>query len=463
MENISKELNYSPVVNNHSSIVYRYVSPQSGGGENGFATNVSSDVGPIEFLIPPSCWIPEMTKLQFQINVPAATSALYNYVSANTLQAISRITVYDTATSNVIMDCSNFEKYAALTTSACTSLDDFFTKANFSGAIGTTNATSNLYPVEDICKSITTTNNGPRAEALGTTNPYFSRRQFYTGVVGTAGLAAGAVVIDVAIPFTALKLTPLSSDKIWYSPSSLVVQVFFAANQKYAFQSDSATDPTSNAADLRSFITIKRPQLVLANEGNLAIVSQVINRVMSGAGIQLPIAYPTVVQTTTTGGANQSYQYQLTRGYGNRILALLTAPFANTASNTYANSHPRVVTTYYNTFLNNVAIRSPNGFVGNSNGNGVATDFTVANFPYLKGSVLQNNLDFIAEWEHIDGFFGNKSIKDVNQHEVDGLDVTAQSSTYQVQATVTDAAYRWFTVIVGQKTMSLTAQGVMVQ
>jgi hypothetical protein len=111
-----------------------------------------------------------------------------------------------------------------------------------------------------------------------------------------------------------------------------------------------------------------------------------------------------------------------------------------------------------------VSVRSPNGFVGTSVGDAVATDYTVANYPYLKGSVVQNINDFIAEWEHIDGFFGNKPIKDVDQHQVDGLDVTAQSSTYQVQATLTiDAGYRWFTVIVGQKAMSLTAQGVMVQ
>lgn len=460
MENISKELNYSPVVNNHSSLVYRYVSPQGGGD---VTTNLSADVGPTEFIIPPSCWIPELTKLNFQINVPAATSALYNYVNANTLTSISRITMYDTATSNVLMDVSNFEKYASLVSSPATSLDDFITKANFSGAIGTTDATSQVSPVEDISKSISTTNNGPTAQTLGTSNPYFSRRQFFTGVIGTAGLAAGPVVIDVSIPFTALKLTALASDKVWYSPSSLVLQIYWAGNSKYAFQSDSATDPSSNAAALRAAITIKRPQIVLANEGNLAIVSQVINKVMSGGGIQLPIAYPTVVQTTSSGGASQSFQYQLTRGYGNRILALMTSAFSATTTNNLANSHPRVVTTYYNTFLNNVAIRSPNGFIGNSSGAGVATDFTLANYPYLKGSVLQNNNDFIVEWEHIDGFFGNKSLKDVDQHQVDGLDVTAQSSTWQIQASVTDASYRWFTVIVGQKTMSLTAQGVMVQ
>ena len=105
----------------------------------------------------------------------------------------------------------------------------------------------------------------------------------------------------------------------------------------------------------------------------------------------------------------------------------------------------------------------PNGFIGNSGTTAIATDFTLANYPYLKGSVLQNYGDFVNEWVHIDGFFGNKPLKDVDQHQVDGLDVTAQSSTYQWQATLTNAAYRWFTVIVGQKTMSLTAQGVMVQ
>jgi hypothetical protein len=470
MENISKELNYSPVVNNHSSIVYRTVSPQAGGS---VTTNVSADVGPTEFLIPPSCWIPELTKLNFQIQLASGGGGNYNWISANTLQSISRITVYDTATSNVLLDCSNFEKYAALVTAPATDFNDFVTKANnynVGGVLATTSDLSSPYPVEDIAKSLTTNNQlagltvagtAFAVSNLGASNAYFSRRQFYIGGAATANF------IDVSIPFSSMKMTALASDKIWYSPSSLVVQIYWAANNKYAFINDSATvlGGTQTAASVPSAITINRPQLILANEGNLAIVSQVINKVMSGGGIQLPIAYPTVVQTTTSGGLSQSFQYQLTRGYGNRILALLTAPFAAApaaATRYLENSHPRYVGTYYNTFLNNVSVRSPNGFVGI--GTTVATDYTVANYPYLKGSVVQNINDFIAEWEHIDGFFGNKPIKDVDQHQVDGLDVTAQSSTYQVQATLTiDAGYRWFTVIVGQKAMSLTAQGVMVQ
>jgi hypothetical protein len=211
---------------------------------------------------------------------------------------------------------------------------------------------------------------------------------------------------------------------------------------------------------------IVNPRVYLANEGNLAIVSQVINKVMSGGGIQLPIAYPTVVQTTAASGSatSLSFQYQLTRGYGNRILALVTAAFS-TAGINQNNYHEQYFTNYYNTTLNNVAILSPNGFVGASS-TAASTDYMVGNKRYLDGSVIQNLPEYtLNEWIHIDGFFGNKRLADVDQHQVDGLDVTAQSSTWQLQAECEAAAggYRVFTAIIGQKTMSLTAQGVMVQ
>jgi hypothetical protein len=257
-------------------------------------------------------------------------------------------------------------------------------------------------------------------------------------------------------------MTALSSDKIWYSPSSLVIQIYWSSTTQFAFTATGNADPDTGDAAIDTQAVIVRPQLYLANEGNLAIVSQVINRVMSGGGIQLPIAYPTVIQTTTTATTSQSFQYQLTRGYGNRILALVTAAFS-TAGVAQNNYHARFVTTQYNTFLNNVAILAPSGFVGNL-ATAASTDYALANKRYLVGSVIQNQLEYkFAEWIHIDGFFGNKPLHMVDQHEVDGLDVTAQSSTWQLQAEVTSAAYRWFTAVIGQKTMSLTAQGVMVQ
>ncbi len=459
MENISKELNYSPVVNNHSSIVYRTVSPQAGGNVN---LNNGSAVGPTEFLIPPSCWIPELTRLSFDISIPGAAN-VPTYVNGNLLCMIDRITVYDTATSNLLLDCSNFHKYAQLVSSAGTKMDDFLTKPAVE--LGTNSAYVNLAgagdnPLEDISRNLQTVNDSAANVDLIAVNNT-GRRQWYIGA-DDATPANADIYLCVNIPFSALKMTALASDKIWYSPSSLVVQIYWASTTQFAFVATGIADPDTGDTAVTTQAVVVKPQLYLANEGNLAIVSQVINKVMSGGGIQLPIAYPTVVQTVTTASADQSFQYQLTRGYGNRILALITAAFS-TAEISENNFHPRFVTNFYNTFLNNVAILAPSGFVGDL-ATAPATDYALANKRYLTGSVIQNGNEYrYAEWIHIDGFFGNKPLHTVDQHQVDGLDVTAQSSTWQLQSTVTSAAYRWCTAIIGQKTMSLTAQGVMVQ
>jgi hypothetical protein len=459
MENVSKELNYSPVVNNHSSIVYRTVSPQVGGN---VSLNNGSSVGPTEFIVPPSCWIPEHTRLAFDINIPGAANTP-TFVNANLLTLIDRITVYDTATSNLLLDCSNFHKYASLVSSAATKLDDFLTKSSVE--TGTNSAYATLAgaqdnPLEDISVNNQTVNDSPANVDMAAYG-VVERRQWYIGA-DDATAANADVYLCVNIPFSALKMTSLASDKIWYSPSSLVIQIYWASTTQFAFTATGIADPTTGAAAITTQALIVSPKLYLANEGNLAIVSQVINKVMSGGGIQLPIAYPTVLQTTTTATTSQSFQYQLTRGYGNRILGLISAPFS-TASVAQNNYHSRFVTTYYNTFLNNVAILAPSGFVGNTD-TAPATDYALANKRYLVGSVIQNGNEYrTAEWVHIDGFFGNKPLHSIDQHQVDGLDVTAQSSTWQIQAEVTSAAYRWFTAVIGQKTMSLTAQGVMVQ
>jgi hypothetical protein len=459
MENISKELNYSPVVNNHSSIVYRNVSPQAGGNVN---LNNGSAVGPTEFIIPPSCWIPELTRLAFDINIPGIASNA-TFVNANLLTSIDRITVYDTATSNILLDCSNFHKYASMVSSAATKLDDFLTKPAITtgGAVPATAANGFLTPLEDISRNLKTVNdNAINTDLVGGAQTT-GRRIFHIGTA-TATAADNNIYLSVNIPFSALKLTALASDKIWYSPSSLVIQVYWSSTTQFAFTATAAADPTTGTAALTTQAVITNPRLFLANEGNLAIVSQVINKVMSGGGIQLPIAYPTLVQTVTTATTDQSFQYQLTRGYGNRILALITAGFS-TAGVNQNNYHEQFITSYYNTFLNNVAILAPSGFVGELS-TAQSTDYILANKRYLEGSVIQNVSEFIFnEWIHIDGFFGNKPLHMVDQHQVDGLDVTAQSSTWQWQSVVTSAAYRWCTAIIGQKTMSLTAQGVLVQ
>lgn len=461
-EKISQELDYSPAVSNHSTVLYRSVAPQ---GANSVTSSITSSVGPTEFIIPPSCFNLAKSRLNFTLGLVSAAGGLGNVINANTLTAISRITLYDSATNALWCDISNVNQYASLLVPACTDFKDYSTKSFHSATpetaidLATAISEARLVTVEDIAKcnlaAGATNNLAGDGTVMSTQNPFFSRRQFYFG--GADSINA----LDVSIPLSAFKMSVLSSDKVMYCPSNLVLQVYWAPNNNYAFKATpGAGNPSQNDVSLTTPIAISNISLTLANEGNLAIVSQIINKVMS-SGISLPIAYPTsTVYSSSDNATAHSYQLSLTRGYGNRILAIVTAPFTrNTVSEN--NVHKRLAgnNSQYNTFLNNVAIKSQAGFSIAS-----SQDYIVANREYLEGSVIQTLGEYVdGEWVHIDSFFGEKPIKDVNQHEIDGLDVGAQSSTWQIQATTTAASYNWATIIVGQKQLSISNQGSMVQ
>ena len=456
-EKISAELDYSPVVNNHSTVVYRNVAPQ---GSNSVTTSITSSVGPTEFVIPPSVMNLAKSRLNFTITVPAQGANNIAHINANLLTAISRITLYDSATNALWCDISNVNNYASLLVPACTDFKDYSTKSFWTvNPSETSLANARTKTVEDISKcNLTVGNfggNGVAASDLALQNFYFSRRQYYNQAT-----AATACYLDVSIPFSAFKMSVLSSDKQLYNPANMVLQIYWNAVNNYASVGTAATNPLTGAASVDTAFTLSNISLTLANEGNLAIVSQVINKVMAGGGISLPIAYPTVTKQAINNATAHSYQLSLTKGYGQRILAIVTAPFSGTAGANYANVHIRGTLTNYNTYLNNVPILTPSGFDAS-----LSQDYIIANREYLEGSVIQTIAEYaLGEWLHVDGFFGAKPIKDVNQHEVDGLDVGTQSSTWQIQATTSgNADYNWVTLIIGQKVLTVGSSGSMVQ
>lgn len=468
-EKISAELDYSPVVSNHSTCVFRNISPQ---GANSVTTS-TAPVGPVELIIPPSCFRFNKSRLNFNIVIPGLASN-NTVINANMLTAISRITLYDSATNALWADISNVNNYASLVVPAATDFKEYSTKS-WSSTTPVTATTkeaaitaAQFVTVEDIQKSNlaagAAVNLNGASVSMSTQNPFFSRRQFFiSNNSATANL--NTISVDVSIPLSAFKLSVLSSEKLMYCPANLVLQVYFNGSSNFAFTvTDASTSMTTGAAAITTVNTpiISNISLSLANEGNLAIVSQVINKVMAGGGISLPIAYPTVTKQSISASNAHSYQLSLTRGYGQRILALITAPFSKVNSTAQANQHARGDLATYNTFLNNVAIKSQSAFDATK-----SQDYIQANREYLEDSVVQTLGEYLAgEWVHIDSFFGEKPLKDVNQHEVDGLDVGAQSSTWQIQANLTSGsstAYDWTTIIVGQKVLSISNQGSMVQ
>jgi hypothetical protein len=366
--------------------------------------------------------------------------------------------LYDSATNAVLLDCGNFDKYASLVVPAGTQVDSLLTKSFVSGAPAITEALANPRPAEDISKSNLANNyTGVTTEDIGAFCPFTGRRQFYISPVGD-GASAGDAYLNVSIPFEAFKLTFLSTNKMVYFPSNIVLQLYFNAGNQFFFTADAA-NTTATAQTAATSPIISNLSIALANEANLAIVSQVINKVMS-EGLSMPIAYPTTTRQSLSASTAHSYSLQLTRGYGSRILALISAPFIG-GTITSAQHHERGTLGVYNTFLNNVAILYPAGLDATK-----GQDYTIGNKEYLDKSAVQALGEYLnAEWIHVDGFCGSKPLwkYDEDQHQVDGLDVGAQSSTWSIQAALTASTeYVWITAIVGQKMLTITNQGSMV-
>jgi hypothetical protein len=455
-EIISEELNYSPLVNNHSTIIYRRVSPQ---GANSVTLSTAASVGPTEIIIAPSVFNMAKSRLNFSLSITAGTANKYNWLNSNGLSVIGRLVVYDSATNALLCDISNFSQYVALTTPSGTSFDSFATKAlpryATANVLPAATAAGDLY--EDIYKCNNLLNPTFGGTTLGTDlgpNSYLGRRYCIASAADAIGFA------NFSIPLDSIKHAVTSLNKNVYSPSNLVLQIYWNATDNFCWRSGSATNPSTATVESVVGATISNIGLQLANEGNLAIVSQVINKVMT-SGVSVPIAYPTVTRQNFNTAA-PSYQLQLTKGYGQRILALITAPFAVSSSATanVANEHVRGNITQYNTFLNNVALRYPNGYSTT-----LSEDFCYGNREFMDKSTIQTLGEYIlAEWFHCDSFFGDKPLHQLDQTQVDGLDVGAQSSTWSFQGILSQQTnYNWITAIIGQKVATFTNSGVMVQ
>jgi hypothetical protein len=195
---ISPELDLTEKINNHSQLLFRQISPQ---GSNSVTTSITSSVGPTEFIIPPSVFRLDRSRINFTLQCGSTAKA--NFINGNLCSSISRITLYDSATNALWADISNVNLYSALVTPAGTSFDEFSTKS-YALTTGSTAALAQANTVEDISKS-NTSNGSVNDNGLDTDltpyNPYFGRKQFYVTAVSTD------TFLDVSIPLSAFKMS----------------------------------------------------------------------------------------------------------------------------------------------------------------------------------------------------------------------------------------------------------------
>jgi hypothetical protein len=464
----SPELDYTTKINNHSSVIYRSITPQ--GSSSITLGTTSGVVGPVEFIMPPSVFNPSKSRLNFSVNLgnqraggtAGDVTVIYRWVAGNLGSILNRVVLYDSATSAIVCDVSNFDKWIGMISPSAENLEHYLGKSG--GVNGTypstTEATAEAFPLENICRNnvIGTANYNGVTTGTVLGSDYTGRKLWYLSTTTTNEITT--VYLNISFLFDDIfKFTALSLNKNIYNPANMVLQVYFNSNDSFQFGGTQA-DQTGTVTPVAVGATVSRLQVQLANESNINLVAQTIKMVME-QGVTLPVAYPTVTRQTFSATTAPSYQLQLTSGYGKRILFLMTSPYGLVGTTINYNQYhgaPRASLLQYQTTLNSVPIKTPAGFDCTK-----GQDWTIGNATYLQKSPTQSLQYYINyDWVHIDSFFGEKALCDVDQTMVDGVDVSTQSQTFGFQATTANVAQTWITAIVGQKMLSLTSQGAMI-
>jgi hypothetical protein len=454
MSDIDSSLDYTVKDFTHSTLHFRNVAPQTSGD---VSLSASSTSGPTSFIISSSVFNPSKSRLNFEISLPAGTASEINFVQSNLLKSISRITVYDQNTSAILADINNCGNTYSILNPVATKYDDFVHKSQ-PLLPGTSGATARLIPYEDLGKvNATAGANYINDVNVGAQNPFFQLRNVISGTAGSA------TIIQCSIPFSAFKHSFFALDKFIYSSSNLQIDVYWAGFSTFAWLGTSVTNLTTNAAAVASCTLTGSQNLVqLCTEGNVSLASQVIQKTMS-TGFSMPVGYVSSAKFVIGASTSQSWTIPLTAAYGKRLLYTAFAPFHTTETLNTSNNHSRngvtastAVLTQYNTFINSVPILAPGGFDIANRGD----DYILANKQYLEGSVIQNVYDYTYNWVHVDNY-ARTPVCHIDMTQTDGLDLVSQQANYQFQGTTTSTALNWYLAIVGQKTLSISSQGVM--
>lgn len=456
MDSISDELNYETKVSNHSTLNWRNIAPQS----NTSLTLDQVSGGQItEFILNPTVFNLSQSRLEWN-ELHAAKAANFIITDGNAKSRIQRLVCYDSATNAVLCDVSNQDKISEILTYAV-SKDELKTKPYLKTRVpATTTTAAQLRTLESIQRSNTVSAESNvlfgRDTAGDDSRVDVSNDEPYNGLRHTFSTAAvnQAVAFDFSLKLSEFKGTILAVNNMIYSPSNIILQIYWSPIKNFAVAS--TVDDDTGVLSQTTSCVISNINFVSAIEANLAITSKVISKVM-GEGITMNVPYISTVKQTIGASTAHSFSLQITRAYGNRLLFIAVAPFSKTTG--HLNNHSLGKITHYQTTLNSNPLKIPAGFNTLKN-----DDYILGNKAYVEGSCIESSELFKQKWTHFDSFFGEKPLHTVDMEAVDGLDLTAQSSVYTFESTLSaSVALDYYVLLCGQKTITFSSMGATIQ
>jgi hypothetical protein len=262
-------------------------------------------------------------------------------------------------------------------------------------------------------------------------------------------------------PLSGLKDTVFAVNKDLWFPTDTFLRMTLGVGNLMAFQSTSATNPTTGAAAISGNITIQNVSLYLAVEQNPDIANNIKETVLS-SGLKLLIPYTTGVATNTTSTTG-NIQIQLPQNGGKLKKVMHTVwngtPSGNTALDcaNYNGSKISSFTTYMNSNQlqsYTVSCLAPvNGVIG--------LDDWRENSKFCKDSVVQNRFVYGLNWFNIDNFCEQIIDNDEDNFVDEGLPMNVPQ-IWSMQATCANTNLTHYTFATFGRQIIIDRNGVTI-
>ena len=305
-----------------------------------FTASISSTYGPVEILVPAKVLSLKKSKLSWDITVPAQAASTYAWIQANALCQLDRIVITSQNTNNILLDLPNLNRFGSMFAPVGTTLTELRNKASpgYSTTlttvptVSTTQALAQAIPYEDISRNFQSTNIDGNAQDYGC--PGDGIRKL---LVNTATATAGAIAFEFDL--CSLQGTICDIDQLLYfSGEQLLISLYFAPINRWAWGGTSATNPTTGAIAATGNWVFNNINMYLYTEQNLSVSTGIVEKVMRGGGLSIPFPYPFIQRQAVSSGSISVTQ-QLTRGFGSKLLVVGAAFFNPTETANTAQDH----------------------------------------------------------------------------------------------------------------------------
>lgn len=471
IEKVSKEIDFTHKIGNHSSPLYLKVNPIN--NVQSFTPSITSVYGPIEFLIPAKVLSLKKSKLSWDLLFASITGTLSPWIQSNALCQLDRLVITTQNTNNILLDLPNLNRYGSMFSPVCTTLEELRSKASPlpTNIAAVTAIAGQAIPLEDISRNFAETNPD------GVTNDYGCPGDGIAKLI-QGNNANGTTGISFEVDLGSLAGTICDVDQLLYfSGEQLLMSIYFAPVNRYAWKSTSSASPFTGAAAIATAVTVSNLNMYLYTEQNLSVSTGIVEKVMRGGGISIPFPYP-FIQRQSVASGSISITQQLTRGFGSKLLVVGVSLFNPTETNNTAQDHSiaglasatalvaagQYTLFTYNTLLDNIPILT------NSNITAINTAATQQNAEYftynkahLKGSAIMSLNAYNNDFVHIDNFCSDPLSK-LDWTVSDGLDLDAMHQySFVVYGTSAVAAQNnVYLAFICQKNLNLLPTGVQI-